>query len=75
MYHLLEKFLRFAESSLGGGGSALWLKDVVFKTRWIKNSKSFLSVPPLPPHALAAPQLPNFSKNNNRRILAKIFNK
>jgi hypothetical protein len=33
------------------GGSALWLKDVVFKTRWIKNSNSFLSVPPLPPHA------------------------
>jgi len=29
------------------GGSALWLKDIVFKTRWIKNSKSFLSIPPL----------------------------
>ena len=31
------------------GGSALCLKDVFFKTRWIKNSLSFLSVPPLPP--------------------------
>jgi len=44
------------------GGSALWLKDVVFKTRWIKNSKSFLSVPPLPPHAggtLGSPVAPS----------------
>ena len=31
------------------GGRALWLKDYVFKTRWMKNSMSFLSVPPLPP--------------------------
>ena len=31
----------------GKGGSVLWLKDYVFKTWWIKNSKSFLSVPPI----------------------------
>ena len=27
------------------------LKDFVFKTQGIKNSSSFLAVPPLPPHA------------------------
>ncbi len=31
------------------------LKDFVFKTQGLKNSKSFLAVPPLPPHATAAP--------------------
>ena len=43
------------------------LKDFVFKTQGIKNSKSFLSVPPLPPMTGGSPpeppQLPDWGKN------------
>ena len=43
------------------------LKDEVFKTQGIKNSSSFLAVPPLPPMTGGSPpeppQLPDWGKN------------
>ena len=44
------------------GGSAVCLKDVVFKTRWIKNSVFYPS-PPNPPHARGRPPDPLYEED------------
>jgi hypothetical protein len=43
--------------------------DKVIFTQEVKNSLSFLSIPPLPPHAFAAPQLPRWGKITDELLL------